>query len=384
MGIAPGLHGSPPMRCAHYDANRCRSCSELPLPYPAQLAAKQAHARRLLGEAQWLEPVASRESGFRNRAKMAVGGSIAQPLLGILDGHGRGVDLADCALYPPALQAGFAPLKAFITRAAIAPYDLAARRGELKYVLVTLAEHSGELMVRFVLRSQEPLARMRRHLDSLREALPAARVISVNLQPEHKAVLEGEHEILLTTDATLAMRVNGLTLHLRPQGFFQTHTAMAAGLYAQAATWVRELQPASVWDLYCGVGGFALHCADSAREVLGVESSAEAIAAAARNADEAGLTRVRFHAEDATAFATRQTRAAELVIVNPPRRGLDETLCRWLDTATARWLIYSSCNVESLARDLRRMPDLQVRRARVFDLFPHTLHYEVLTLLGRR
>ena len=372
------------MRCDHYDANRCRSCSELPVPYPDQLAAKQVHARRLLGEAQWLEPAASRESGFRNKAKMTVGGSTAQPLLGILDAHGHGIDLADCALYPPALQASFAPLKAFITRAAIEPYDLATRRGELKYVLVTLAEHSGELMVRFVLRSQEPLARLRKHLDSLREALPALRVASVNLQPEHKAVLEGEHEILLTAEATLAMRVNGLILHLRPQGFFQTHTAMAAELYSQAAAWVRELQPASIWDLYCGVGGFALHCADGGREVLGVESSAEAVAAAERSRDEAGLAKVRFHAEDATAFATRQTQAPELLIVNPPRRGIGAALCRWLDASTVRWLIYSSCNAESLARDLDLMPGLRLQRARVLDLFPHTRHYEVLTLLGRR
>jgi 23S rRNA (uracil747-C5)-methyltransferase len=371
------------MHCAHYDANRCRSCSSLPLPYPDQLAAKQAHAHRLLGEAQWLEPVASRESGFRNRAKMAVGGSARQPLLGILDAHGHGVDLADCALYPPALQAAFAPLKTFIARAAIEPYDLSTRRGELKYVLVALAEHSGELMVRFVLRSQEPLARMRKHLDSLREALPALRVVSANLQPEHKAVLEGEHEILLTAAATLAMRMNGLTLHLRPQGFFQTHTAMAATLYAQVAAWARELQPAAIWDMYCGVGGFALHCADGGREVLGVEASPEAIAAAEYSRDDAGLARVRFHTADAAVFASSQAQAPELVIVNPPRRGIGETLCHWLDASTARWLIYSSCNAESLARDMAMMPGLRLQRARVFDMFPHTLHYEVLTLLGR-
>ena len=371
------------MRCAHFDAGRCRSCSELPLPYPAQLAAKQAHARRLLGEAQWLEPVASRESGFRNKAKMAVGGSAGQPLLGILDAHGHSVDLADCALYPAALQASFTPLKRFIANAAIAPYDLATRRGELKYVLVTLAEHTGALMVRFVLRSQEPLARMRKHLDRLRAELPALSVASVNLQPEHKAVLEGEHEILLTAEADLAMRLNGLTLHLRPQGFFQTHTVIAAGLYAQAATWAHELQPATVWDLYCGVGGFALHCADGGRDVLGVEASPEAVVAAERSRDEAGLTRVRFRAADATAFANSPAHAAELVIVNPPRRGLDETLCRRLDASAMRWLIYSSCNAQSLARDLARMPGLRLQRARVFDLFPHTRHYEVLTLLGR-
>ena len=371
------------MHCAHFDAGRCHSCTELLTPYPAQLAIKQAHARRLLGAAQWLEPAASRASGFRNKAKMAVGGIAGQPLLGILDAHGHGVDLADCALYPPALQASFAPLKAFITRAAIEPYNLSARRGELKYVLVTLAEHSGELMVRFVLRSQEPLARMRKHLDSLRAALPRLRVASVNLQPEHKAIIEGEREILLTADATLAMRVNGLTLHLRSQGFFQTHTAMAAELYAQAAAWVHELQPASVCDLFCGVGGFALHCADGTRTVLGVEASAEAVAGAERSRDEAGLTQVRFRAADAAAFATRQTQAPELVIVNPPRRGIGETLCRWLDASTARWLIYSSCNAESLARDLALMPGLRLQRARVLDLFPHTRHYEVVTLLGR-
>lgn len=371
------------MRCPHHEANRCRSCTELPLPYPAQLAAKQAHARRLLGAAQWLEPAASRESGFRNKAKMAVGGSAGQPLLGLLDAHGHGVDLADCALYPPALQASFAPLKAFIVRTGIEPYDLFARRGELKYVLVTLAEHSGELMARFVLRSQEPLARMRKHLGSLREALPALRVAAVNLQPEHKAIIEGEREILLTAEATLAMRVNALTLHLRPQGFFQTHTAMAAELYAQAAAWVRELQPAMVWDLYCGSGGFALHCADGARAVLGVEASTEAVAGAERSRDEAGLKQVRFLVADATAFATRQPRAPELVIVNPPRRGIGESLCRWLDASTVRWLIYSSCNAESLARDLALMPSLRLQRARVLDLFPHTRHYEVVTLLGR-
>jgi 23S rRNA (uracil747-C5)-methyltransferase len=300
-----------------------------------------------------------------------------------VDARGKGVSLADCPLYPSALQACFAPLADFIRRARLAPYDIAGRQGELKYILVTLAEHSGELMVRFVLRSQEPLSRIRKVLPELRGALPGLRVVSVNLQPEHKAILEGEQEIVLTAQASLTMRLNGIPLHLRPKSFFQTNTAVAEALYRQGREWVEELDPESVWDLFCGVGGFALHVADGRREVTGIEISAEAIASAEQSRDELGLERVHFRALDANDFAVGNSEVPELVIVNPPRRGIGAGLCRFLEQSAVRWVIYSSCNAESLARDLAQMPSLRLRRARLLDMFPHTTHYEVITLLER-
>lgn len=374
------------MHCAYHAAGRCRSCTHLDVPYADQLAAKGRHCRNLLAahaDTVWLPPVASPEAGFRNKAKMVVGGSVEAPLLGILDAAGDTVDLSACPLYPAALEAAFAPVKAFIGAARIAPYDVANRRGELKYVLVTLARDSGALMLRFVLRSREPLARMRKHLPGLLAALPALRVVSANLQPVHQAVLEGDEEIVLTAQQHLTMHIDGLPLHLRPRSFFQTNDAVAAALYRQAEEWVRELAPAEVWDLYCGVGGFALRCAEEARAVVGVEASAEAVASAERSRDELGLAHVRFVAGDATAFALSATHAPELAIVNPPRRGLDAELCRWLDASGVHAVIYSSCNAETLARDLARMPRLRLARARVLDMFPHTAHYEVVTLLVR-
>lgn len=375
-----------PMHCPHYSANRCRSCSLLEQPYAEQLAAKDARCRELLkdhAEVEWLAPVASTEAGFRNKAKMVVSGTFDEPALGIVDEQGRGVSLADCPLYPPALQASFAPLAAFIRRARIEPYEIAARRGELKYVLVTLAEHSGELMVRFVLRSQEALGRIRKYLPELQAALPGLRVASVNLQPEHKAVLEGEQEILLTVQGSLTMRLNGIPLHLRPKSFFQTNTAVAEALYRQGRDWVMECDPGSVWDLFCGVGGFALHVADGRRAVTGIEISAEAIASAEQSRAELGLERVNFRALDAADFAAGNAQVPELVIVNPPRRGIGAPLCRFLEQSAVRRVIYSSCNAETLARDLAQMPSLRLRRARLLDMFPHTAHYEVITLLER-
>jgi len=380
------------MECPHFDAGRCRSCTLLPSPYHRQVADKQAHVAGLLADAgipspTWLPPVTSPQAGFRNKAKMVVSGTADAPLLGILGPDGTGVDLRDCALHTPGLQAALPVLAAFVTRAALSPYDVGARRGELKHLVVTESP-DGELMVRFVLRSQESVARIRKHLPGLVERLPRVAVASVNLQPEHKAVLEGEREILLTERATLSMRVNGIELHLRPQGFFQTSTAMAAALYSQARDWVDARSPGTVWDLYCGVGGFALHAAGPGRTVTGVELSTEAVAAASASAEELGVagdgrSRVRFEVGDATAWATAQPAAPDLVVVNPPRRGIGTELAGWLQDSGARHLVYSSCNATTLARDLAAMPGLVPVEARLLDMFPNTTHYEVVVVLDR-
>jgi 23S rRNA (uracil747-C5)-methyltransferase len=235
-------------------------------------------------------------------------------------------------------------------------------------------------MLRFVLRSSESLARIRKHLPGLLAELPQLAVVTANLLPEHKAVLEGELEVPLTADETLAMRLDDVTLHLRPGSFFQTNTEIAAGLYRQAREWLDELASASVWDLYCGVGGFALHVAAPGRRVRGIEVSAPAIESARMSATEAGVD-ATFEVGDATAITGID--APDAVIVNPPRRGLGAELCATLETSSVGTVVYSSCNAESLARDLAAMPSLRPRRIRVFDMFPQTDHYEVMVLLQR-
>ena len=155
---------------------------------------------------------------------------------------------------------------------------------------------------------------------------------------------------------------------------------MAAALYAQARDWVGGLPAVrTAWDLYCGVGGFALAVAGPGREVTGVEVSAEAVAAAQATAP-AG---VAFVAGDATAWALAQPTAPDLVVVNPPRRGIGGDLARWLEAGEASYVVYSSCHAESLARDLALMPSLRPVEARVLDMFPQTTHYEVIVLLER-
>lgn len=370
-------------RCHHFDADRCRSCTLLGTPRRHQLLDKEAHARSLVDAGAWLPPVAGADVGFRNKAKMAVGGTVASPTLGILDRDLAGVDLRDCGLHSDGLRTALDRVGRWVRDAGLVPYDVAARSGELKHVLLTESPDGG-LMLRLVVRSTALEARVRSRLPALLASVPALRVVTLNVQPEHKAVLEGEREIVLTDGATLPMRLaTGVTLRLGPRSFFQTNTPVAEALYDQARAWVDALPGVrTVWDLYCGVGGFALHLAAPGRQVLGVEVSTDAVDAATATAGDLGVA-ATFVAGDATAYALAAAEVPDLVVVNPPRRGIGPELAGWLEASGVRHVVYSSCNAASLARDLALMPSLRAAEGRVLDMFPHTTHYEVMVLLVR-
>ncbi|HHT2232340.1 TPA: 23S rRNA (uracil(747)-C(5))-methyltransferase RlmC [Klebsiella michiganensis] len=374
------------MHCALYDAGRCRSCQWLELPVSQQLADKMADLRALLADApvaEWCAPVCGPESGFRNKAKMVVSGSVERPLLGMLHRDGAPEDLTDCPLYPQSFAPVFATLKPFIARAGLTPYNVARRRGELKYILLTESRLDGGMMLRFVLRSETKLAQLRAALPELQALLPQLQVITANIQPVHMAIMEGEREISLTDQQALAENFNGVPLWIRPQSFFQTNPVVASRLYATARDWVRQLPVNHMWDLFCGVGGFGLHCATPDMRLTGIEIAPEAIACAKQSAAELGLHNLHFQALDSTQFATGEGDIPDLVLVNPPRRGIGDELCAYLSRMAPEFIIYSSCNARTMAKDIARLAGYRIERVQLFDMFPHTAHYEVLTLLVR-
>ena len=373
------------MHCALYDAGRCRSCQWLELPLTQQLADKMANLRELLAghpAAIWLAPVSGPETAFRNKAKMVVSGSVERPLLGMLHRDGTPEDLTDCPLYPPSFEPVFAALKPFIARAGLTPYNVARKRGELKYLLLTESQQGG-MMLRFVLRSAAKLAQLRAALPWLQQQLPQLKVITANIQPVHMAIMEGEQEIFLSDQQALAENFNGVPLWIRPQSFFQTNPTVASQLYATARDWVRALPVNHMWDLFCGVGGFGLHCATPQMRLTGIEIAPEAIACAKQSAAQLGLTNLHFQALDSTQFATHEDDIPQLVLVNPPRRGIGAELCDYLSRMAPSYIIYSSCNARTMAADIDRLQGYRLERVQLFDMFPHTAHYEVLTLLVR-
>lgn len=441
--------------CSLHDAGACRSCPDLARPLPEQLAAKQAQVAGLLADGPapvprdaWLPPAGSAPTGFRNKAKMAVSGSVSAPVLGLADRFGGSLDLRGCPLHVDAIQESLPVLGQLVTGLGLAPYHIATDRGELKYLLLT-ASPTGALMVRWVLRSHRHVGTLRRALPRIRRALPQLEVMSANIQPVRQAVLEGEEEILLGLAEGMSDRLQMdlllpaqdvpgrpggrkaeetvLPLLLPTRSFFQTNTAVAEELYATARQWAaqwasrrragggradagragagwaggrtgagragasseRGAVPLRLWDLFCGVGGFALalasHPALHGAQVRGVELSASAIHGAQASARLMGLDprRVWFEAGDARVLDPRSGSVPDLLVVNPPRRGIGPDLAQRIEASGVGRVLYSSCNPSSLVSDLAAMPSLRVRQARLFDMFPHTGHAEVLVELGR-
>jgi 23S rRNA (uracil747-C5)-methyltransferase len=257
--------------------------------------------------------------------------------------------------------------------------------------LLTESQFNGSVLLRFVVRSESKLPLVERELPKLLEKLPDKSVVSLNIQPKHAAILEGEKEIILTEAQTIEERFNQIPLFIRPQGFFQTNPQVAEQLYRTAQQWAAELPVNYLWDLFCGVGGFGLHCLSALQKhnsnarLTGIEISPSAISAATLSAQQLHLKNVSFASLDAANFALNDSgEKPDLVIVNPPRRGIGQTLAEFLNTLGSEFIIYSSCNAETMAKDLEFLTAYHIQKVQLFDMFPHTEHYEVLTLLQRQ
>lgn len=388
------------LHCSHFENGDCTSCQWIEQPYSSQLEEKESHLKRLISpfilqnKTEILPLVHSPISQFRNKAKMVVSGSVERPILGILKDQNdaqSGIDLTDCLLYPTSFSAFFPILKDFIARAGLVPYNIAKKKGELKYILITESQYNQSLMLRFVVRSESKRPLVERELPALLEKLPPNSVVSLNIQPQHAAVLEGETEIFLTNQKVIEEDFNGVPLFIRPQGFFQTNPEVAKQLYKTAQSWVEDLPIEKFWDLFCGVGGFGLHCAKALREknpnmeLTGIEISASAIESATKSANALGLKNVKFASLDSAQFALNETGTMpDLVIVNPPRRGIGKALAEFLNQLGSPYLIYSSCNAVSMAADFELLTDYELHKVQLFDMFPHTSHYETLAFLVKK
>lgn len=343
------------MHCEKYATGQCHSCQWLTLTPEQQIIEKQSQLQALLpaiDTSLFQPPATGPQTAFRNKAKMVVSGSVEKPILGIVGRDGQGVDLTDCPLYPDAFSDVFSAIIPFIARAGLTPYNIERKRGELKYLLLTQSHYTGKFMLRFVLRSEKKIEQLKKALPWLQGQLPQLEVITANIQPVHMAILEGEDEIFLTEQHTLREEFNQVPLFIRPQGFFQTNPIVAAKLYQTAREWVKALDIDSLWDLFCGVGGFGLHCAEKDTRLTGIEISAPAIASAQQSADELGLKHVEFKALDSTRFATANQDIPQLILVNPPRRGIGKELCDYLTHMQPEYILYSSCNAQTMAQDL--------------------------------
>ncbi len=376
--------------CRYFNDGICRSCDQLEVDYSDQLKRKEALLRQALGEmapAGQMPSVPSSLTGFRNKAKFVVTGEAQSPLIGLLgqESPDEGRELLNCPLHVPEINACLPVVKEFIALANLKPYSIAERSGELKGLILFFSPETRALYLRFVLRSKESLDRIKKHQSFLRERMPDLKCLSVTIQPIHKAILEGDEEIFLTDATSIPHRLGPVTLGVDPRAFVQTNQMIAGELYRTAAEWVRVSQGDRFLELFCGLGAFSFFCAPFVSECLGIEVNGDAVKTANRTAAELGLTHLQFKQADAGKIGDEiKTFGADTILVNPPRRGIG-TADGLLLAAKPQTILYSSCDYLSLASDLAKLKDAyEVVATQIFDMFPHTSHFETLVNLRRR
>jgi 23S rRNA (uracil747-C5)-methyltransferase len=316
---------------------------------------------------------------------MSVTGAVDNPIIGIATPERASQDLVDCKLSAPSITSLLRSLSSVITKYNLTPYDIKQRRGELKYLIITSTLDSSQGILRFVLRSSESVARIRKAIPEIQREFPWIKVISCNIQPIPAAILEGPEEIILTEAKTVRENFSGIPLYFAPQSFMQVTPAIAQELYKTAAAIIASTAPQTVLDLFCGVGGFSLSASKHCKYLMGVEISQQAIDCANKSALESGINNAKFIAQDVETFiADNKSIKPGLIITNPPRRGLSEAVIEFFKNTAPETIIYSSCNPETFIRDLCLLgTSFRLDSITPFDMFPMTEHWEVLGILTR-
>lgn len=375
------------LNCSYYNQGICHSCTELSVSYDEQVQRKEETLTTLLGVSPeiLLPTVRSELSGFRAKAKFVVTGSEEAPVIGLAgtDDLDAGREILECPLHDPRINEILPELKELIRSSKLPPYEIRAKKGEIKGIILYVSATS-EIYVRLILRSKEAVDRIRKNLQAFLRTISQVKVFSLNIQPIPHAILEGAEEIFLTELTTVSHALGDKSLRIHPQGFVQTNTKIAETLYETAAEWTRALGARKFCELFSGQGAFSFAVAEAVDDGLGVEINAAAVERANATARENNLHHLKFLARDAAeVFPEVEAFNPDLLLVNPPRRGLGDALSP-IQNLAVRSLIYSSCSAESLARDLEELRrSYTVSRLQIFDMFPHTKHFETLVLLER-
>ena len=385
-----------PVDCAV--AGPCGGCSLRHLDYAAELRAKQesvADAFRRIGglDVPVLDALPSPEvDRYRNKVQFPVGrDKDGAPCIGFYAGRThRIVPCPDCKLQPDVLNDIGNTLCAFFAAHGIQPYDEERGKGLVRHIFLRRGAHSGQIMVCLVC-TRPKLPHSDELVALLREKFRDIATILINVNAKKTNVILGEESVTLYGPGCIEDTLCGVPVRLGPLSFYQVNTLAAERLYGVAAEYA-QLEPDDVLlDLYCGMGTIGLSMAGHCRELIGVEIIPEAIDSAKANAARMGdavAAKSRFFCADAGEAAARLAAEGlrpDVIMLDPPRKGCDETTLSAVVQMSPRRVVYVSCNPSTAARDAAWLGQHGYRAEKVqpVDLFPRTKHVEAVLLLTK-
>ncbi|MCM3359515.1 23S rRNA (uracil(1939)-C(5))-methyltransferase RlmD [Psychrobacillus sp. MER TA 171] len=265
------------------------------------------------------------------------------------------------------------------------PYNEDTKKGQLRHLVVRKGRATGEVMV--VLVTKHPkLSKKEAIIELIREVEPKVTSIMQNINSKNTNVIFGDQTNLLWGKPTIEDLIGDVRFEISARSFYQVNPEQTEVLYQQALDYAQLAGDETVIDAYCGIGTISLFLAQKAKQVLGVEIVPQAIEDAKRNAELNDFTNTYFEAGPAEEVIPRwykEGKTADVLVVDPPRKGCDEALLTTIIEQRPKRVVYVSCNPATLARDLRILEDggYKTQEIQPVDMFPQTTHCEVVTWL---
>jgi len=377
------------MNCEYFKSKHCSSCSLLDLSYENSVLKKEKDLASLFTnfDVMYRPSVFLNDNlmGSRNKSKLVVSLLNEEIYFGFIDQSQEFKTLENCPIQNEELNKVLPDIKELLKKHKIAPYNIDHKKGELKYLILTYSETTDELLVRFVLRSKESLERLSKLASELILIRKNIIVVTANIQSEHKAIHEGEVEIVLSERSSIIHKFDDINLYQGPKSFFQTNSKIARALYQTLQEELAGKKIRTLLDLYCGVGAFSFYSQKHCEKVIGIEISSDAIGFANESKKEKKLLEIDFIADDVESYLENTNLSdIDAVIVNPPRRGLNPNIIDRIIRLAPEYIFYSSCNAKSMSRDYAQLEQSYTPISlQLFDMFPFTDHYETLGVLSK-
>ena len=390
--ISPSdMRRTPP--CPHF--SRCGGCSIMHLDYPSQLALKTEIVRNNLrknggfadGEYVFEKIIPSGDVfHYRNKAQFPASLVHGEFACGFFKERSHDiVPIENCLIQSEKINKIMNICVKFFKENGISAYDEKSGRGIVRNLYIR--EFSGAVMVVIVANSKRKIE----NIDRLVEILEKNGAVSViqNVNTKKTNVITGEKNIILLGNDEISAKIGDLEYLIPSKSFFQVNTHQTENLYKKALEYANPTKNDTVFDLFCGCGTISLFMAENAKKVIGVEIVDDAVKNAEKNAHHNKIENARFYSGDCDKVVKElieKGEKADIIVVDPPRKGLTEELIGMICSLNPKRIVYVSCSSATLARDAKiaKEKGYILTKAVPADMFPNTAHIETVALLERK
>lgn len=374
---------------------QCGGCQIQELDYQKQLDIKTNEVKQVISRIGKLDDVIVHDTlgmehpfRYRNKAQFPIQKKDNMPVIGFYKKKSHDLISTDeCIIQHEVNDKIIKIIKTYIRAYNVSIYDEKTHKGLLRHLVTKVGFTTGEVMIVLVANGKK-LPYLKELASVLKENIPGFKTLVVNVNTQKTNVILGKENIVAYGDGMIRDYIGELVFEISPLSFFQVNPLQTEVLYNKALEYANLGENDTVFDIYCGIGTISLFLAQKAKKVYGIEIVEDAIKDAKRNAKINNMDNVEFYvgkAEEVVPKMYKEGKRANVVVVDPPRKGCDEKVLDTIISMQPDRVVYVSCNPSTLARDLAYLNErgYKCHEIQPVDMFPHSVHVECVVLMSR-